>query len=69
MNEYGEEVMKAAVNPMSDQMRRETERFLGRAMRTMRDPREAYRKLVRELRSQGPGSQPRSGAMMSRSAA
>jgi hypothetical protein len=43
--------MNIATNTSSDQMRRETERFLGKAMRTVRNPREAYERLVRELNS------------------
>lgn len=42
--------MNATMNGLSDQMKRRTERFLSRAMRSIRDPRSEYEKFLRELR-------------------
>ena len=37
-------------NQLQDKMRRETERFLSRAMRTIRQPRQTYEQFVTELK-------------------
>lgn len=42
--------MNATMNGLSDQMKRSTERFLSRAVRSIRDPRAEYEKFLRELR-------------------
>jgi hypothetical protein len=41
--------MNGQSNNLSEKMRHETERFLSRASRWIRDPREPYRRLIEQL--------------------
>ena len=41
--------MNGQSNNLSEKMRHETERFLSRAPRWIRDPREPYRRLIEQL--------------------
>jgi hypothetical protein len=45
------EGMKNMLNGLRDKMNQETERFLAKALRKVRDPRKEYEQFVRELES------------------
>jgi len=46
------------IDELRDKMRQETERFLERAMRSVRDPRAEYAKLLREMQASASGAGP-----------